>query len=186
MSSKYSLLLAIALLFFLFNTPSAYGQDEALVKKISSETADGIRFSGWINRQTIRRNQNTIVNLLVENRSPRTIYLAWRVGDLYTNIDCDYRLHLYPSHVERDVGHDTTKFIFVKVRKGQVYRGALTIPITAYDKSRTYWIDISLGYVTDISGLKRQPGEDPARFNGLFNSRIEYVGLGGLGVDVKK
>lgn len=62
----------------------------------------------------------------------------------------------------------------------------MNVPITAYTESGRYWIEVSFGYVIDISGLRRILGEDPARFNGLFNSRINYVGLGGWIVDVEK
>lgn len=94
---KYSLSLAITLFIFCIYAPSANGQYETFVKKASIETADGIRFSGWINNHIIRRNQNTIVNFVIENRSPRTIYLAWRIGDLNTDVDRGFRLQMYPS-----------------------------------------------------------------------------------------
>jgi hypothetical protein len=162
------------------------GRTFAPIKKVSSETTNAIRFSGWIKNQAIKGKQNTVVNFSGENRSPRRIYLAWRAGNLYTDIDCGFKLHLYPSHLERDVGHDITEFKFVKVGKGKIYRGVMTVPITAYSDSRTYWVDVALGYVTNISGLKRQAGDGPARFNGLFNSRIISVGPGRLVVDVEK
>lgn len=180
------MLLAIILFTFPFYAQSTYGKYETLVKRASIETRDGIRFSGWINDQIIRQNQKTVISFLIENRSSGTIYIVRKQGDLYTNIDCDWRLHIYPSHRERDLGHDETEFRFIKIGKGRVYKGTLAVPISAYDKSRTFWVDVSFGYVTDISGLRRESGEDPARFNGLLDARIKYFGLGGLVVDVEK
>lgn len=186
MNLKCLSFLAVVLYTLSFNAPPVYGQYDSLVKKASIETVDSIRLSCWINDQTIKQNQNTEINFSIENHSSQTIYLVWKQGKLYIDIDCDWRLRVYPSHRERDIGHDETEFNFVKIGKDKVYRGVLIIPISAYDESRVFSIDVSFGYVTDISGLKRQFGEDPARFNGLLDSRIKYFGLGGLVVDVEK
>jgi hypothetical protein len=186
MRSKLSITFAIALSIFFFAVSATQGQSDALIKRGSIETASGIRFSVWLNHQLIKQNQSTKLNFSVENRSPRTIYLAWSENNLSTVMDCNFNLHIYPSQMEGDLGHSETKFKFIKVGKGKVYKGELAIPITAYPNSDTYSIAISLGYVTDITGLKRHFGEDPIRFNALFESRIKYFELGGLTVDVEK
>lgn len=164
------------------------GQFQAMVKRATAETTDGIRFTVWLERQAVTLEQSTTIYYEVENRSNETIYLVRKSGELETAITDDGSLLIMVPIPFSDDHRSDYSYTFTKVERSKSHRGRLTFSGSKYNKARRWSIIVAFGLVTDITGLDRQlrPNEDPAPLRGLLGQRIETIGLSGLTVEVKR
>jgi len=175
------------LLAFLVTVPQVNGQFQAMIKKATAETADGIKFTVWLERQSVTFEQDTVIYYKVENYSNKIIYLVRQSGELLTDIDSDGFLTImiplpFPE------GHGDYNYNFTKVAPQSKYQGQLSYSGKKYNEERKWSIAVDFGLVRDITGIDRKlkPDEDPAPLRSQLGERIEVVGLSGLTVDVKK
>lgn len=169
-------------LLILFVVPAQMSQD-SMVKQISAVTADGLVFSVWVERQTVRYGQDIIVHYKVENRSAKTIYL---VRDNTSEPIAERGTILLQEPFVSLGGHEGYDYSFTRVERGKIHQGQLTISRERYVEARPWRIDVGFGYVSDIAGLARPlaQGEDPLPLKALLNSRIKTLSLGSLRTEV--
>lgn len=182
MRAATTLVIKLTLLNILFFSVQADGQD-AIVRRISGETADGVLFTLWGERQTVTFGQDVIVNYQVENRSRRTIYLVQKGAPEMVS---DRSVITIETPRPLPIHHGDYDYTFTEVRQGSTQRGQVTIPKEMFDVDGVWRVEVGLGYVTDITGLNRRLGatDDPAPLRSLLDSRIETVLLGRLSIEV--
>lgn len=182
------------LLIALTLTPpiSAMAQDGdgygAMVKRATAETASGLQFKVWVEKQTLNRGQDIIIDFEVENRSNKSIYLVNKEGKPEIAIE-DGETILLQAPLPWPTGHGGYNYSFTEIKQGKIHRGRLTVPSETFgnDERQDWYVKVAFGYVTDITALNRKPSptEDPAILRNLLNSRIKVVALGGLRIEIK-
>lgn len=178
---------ALPLLVQLLAPTQANAQFQAMVKRITAETKDGIRVTAWTTQQTLTLKENVTVYYEIDNRSSKTIYLVRQKGELQTAITADGILSIMvPIPFPDD--HGGYDYSFTKVGRGKSVKGQLILPASKLNEERKWSIDVAFGIVADIKGLNRQlrNNEDPAPLRGQLGKRILVVGINGLVVDVEE
>jgi hypothetical protein len=176
-----------ALLVHLLAPTQANTQFQAMVKRITAETKDGIRVTAWTTQQTVGLKGNVRIYYEVENRSSKTIYLVRQKGELQTAITSEGTLSIMvPIPFPDD--HGGYDFSFTRVERRKSYKGRLIFPASKLNEERKWSIDVAFGIVADIKGLNRRlrNNEDPAPLRGQLGKRILILGINGLVVDVEE
>jgi hypothetical protein len=176
---------ALALLVLILAPAHVSGQFQAMVKRVTAETKDGIRFTAWVVRQNLSAKQSITIYYEVKNWGDKTIYLAQKEGEPETSVDGETLNvpFVLPSSGDSDDYH----YGFTKIRRGETHKGQLVLPAGKLNKEQTWLLNVSFGFVSHIEGLGRlRPGDDPAPFRGQLGERIKLVGLNGLVVDIKE
>lgn len=177
---------ALVLLVLLFAPAHANAQSQAMVKRVTAETYDGVRFTAWIDQQTVSLKQNVTIFYKAENRSDKTIYLVQKEGEIRTVVD-EEALSI-PFLILFSGDSDDYHYSFTKLQRGKAHKGQLIIPASRFNKGQTWLVNVSFGFVTDINGLDRRlrRGEDPVPYREMLSTRIKLVGINGLVVEVEE
>jgi hypothetical protein len=167
----------------------AFGQavaQYATVKRISAETANGIRITAWTTRQSWTSRQDVTIFYEVTNRSNRAIYLVRKSGELETFIDGDALV--IPIPLPYPEGHGGYDYTFARVHPGSTHKGYLNIPAGRFNREQTWLINVNFGFVTNIKGLNRklEPNEDPATLRAQLAKRILLLGVNGLVTEIEE
>lgn len=158
----------------------------AKVQQATAETSDGLRFTARLKQQNVTLLQDVTIDYEIQNGSKKTIYLVQKDGKPETSSDGD-NLNL-PFVIVSSGDSEAYHYTFTKIPQGTTQKGQLVIPAGKFDREQAWVVNISFGFVTNITGLDRKlrPKEDPAPFRGLLEERILLVGVNGLVVEVEQ
>ena len=151
----------------------------ALVKRVTTETDDGVLFTAWLEHRAGPVAQDLAVHFKVENRSPRTIYLVRK-----DKLELINERGLITIETPRPLphGHGPYDYNFTEIKSGAVYKDRAVIPKEHFHTEGYWYIQVGFGYVRDVTGLNRRlrPREDPAGLRALLDSRLRTLLLGVL------
>lgn len=181
------LFIALALLGLFTAHSVAFQNQDARVRQVIAETADGVVVTAWVDRQAVRLGQDIIINYRVENRSRRTIYLV-RDNTAEISFEDDKEI-IIPTPFVPLGGHEPYDYSYTRVPRGRTHQARFVVAGDRYPRETRYaeqiWrIKIGFGYITDISGLLVEHVSDPAPYKELLSLRITLLVLDGLTVEI--
>jgi hypothetical protein len=171
----------LALLLSLI-APFSMGGQYAKIKHISAETADGLTVKVWVEPQVVKFGQEVVIHYKIENHSPQKIYL---VHESKPEVVVERGTISVGAPMPIPADHGDYDYTYSEIKAGGSYQGRLIIAGDSYNEARSWRLEVALGYVRDITGLKRDSDAkaEPTTLRGRLSSQVEVVWLSGLRVD---
>lgn len=160
MKKRKSPFCQIILLFSLFCLVkfNAIADDNVNVKKISAETGDSILFQISIDKPSITRGEDIIINYNVTNKGSKDVYLLTIPPPLDVRTVDVGILEILSPIIYPDA-HFRYTYNLIKIRPKKSYKGTLNISAKVYLTDKVYGfedaeIKTNFSYLFEISGLR--------------------------------
>lgn len=174
------LLLSLGVLILILGI--AYSQD-AVVRTLCLETADGIRVTVKPTQPHYLPKEDITIYFEVVNRGPKPVYLVRKTSPEFFVEDGHFIIEVpqpLPLH------HGEFDYEFYEILPGKTFKGTIQVPGEKVSSTDLWNFDVGFGFVRDVGGLNPIPkgNTDPAPLRSLLNSRITTVLLRGLTIKI--
>src|SRR5579883_1235631 len=101
----------------------------AEVKKVSAETASGIKFDVWVESTSVLLGENITVHVIATNHSSKPIYIVKKMEPESRVITSEYLIQISPPF-PFPLNHGGFDYTFMKVESGKSHHYTFTLPKT--------------------------------------------------------